>query len=252
MSHTLYYPRPMEDLDLGAPSHRPPTKSLLPTKSLPRRRRDRSPDLGRAKSHCLRQTKWWQEVDLPSKAYVYYHKNERILETRNLKVSTFLPPGLERHLQWLPSHHYLLGVGYASKGDVQLGVTATCLDEESVDTCAAREIEEELGSRLVMPLRTVDTVKMPNPRFRNFRHFTYFEGGAKNLSVVGFPYVPEEPRLDKTRKAVILIHDELSTLLDLMARIASAPGIAADGIDRVAAISVGDARFLASHLVSSI
>lgn len=171
---------------------------------------------------------------------------------KSLKVSTFIPPGFAQRLGWLDPSHYLLCVGYAERGDYQLGISGTCWRGEDEEATLEREVQEETGLLLKSSpsFEHFGIVRRFSPRFRKPRTYAYFGITPSTLAPGGFPYIPEERVNDKARKIVALIHGPLEEIRGLMTAIRDQPGFATDGIDRYAAISVEDAIDLVTHLPS--
>ena len=173
--------------------------------------------------------------------------------TLSLTVSTFIPPGFAHRLGWLDPLHYLLCVGYAERGDFQLGISGTCWKGEDKDAALEREVQEETGMLLKSSPSFEDfgVERRFNPRFRKPRTYAYFGITPLTLAPGGFPYTPESRTNDKARKIVALIHGPLKEMQALLTTIRDQPGFAADGIDRYAVLSVEDAIDLATHLPST-
>jgi len=198
---------------------------------------------------------WVRDVDLKNQASFVLKKDPSVIHRETaVTISTFIPPGLYERLCTFPPDHYLLGVGYASKGDLQLGVTGTACYGETPRQAVTREVQEETG--LVMKDETALVSIGAKSKARRDgrgkpRRYLFFSATPESLDFASF--APDNKGLEpnKSVKVVFLVHGLLATMEALIQRIGSLDGRPSDGIDRFAAIPIPDAIELARTLPST-
>ena len=188
---------------------------------------------------------WVRDVTLKNQASIVFRGHPGVVvREKDVTISTFIPPGLAERLATFPPDHYLLGVGYASKGDLQLGVTGTAQRGEYARAALAREVQEELG---MDPCRAVSMGQVAKGR----RTYYFYTGDFTSLDRLGFRVCDDTVSPNKSKKVVLLIHGPRDAMEDLLLTIGSLPGRPSDGIDRFAAIPLPDAIHLAKTLPST-
>jgi hypothetical protein len=139
--------------------------------------------------------------------YVRELKNDVIRFNQKLRISTFIPNGLEEMIKnYVPEHNYILGVCYQN-GDSQIGISGHPKTNESITQGFERELLEELC--LIYKLNTRHIFKVES----NF----FYCINIKNCYLGKFP--KENKLQDVISRSVICVYGTENDILKYLFKI---------------------------------
>jgi hypothetical protein len=138
--------------------------------------------------------------------------NNVAYEDENIKLSNFMPESLKEIIETIPDDHYILGVQYDVKNDIQVGITGTSHIKENWKRTVTREMAEEL--KLYPKFEEIEDSKITSDEKKTW--FCCKINVDKTLPSLNQTFKQEIPKKNCRKKIGVVVYGEFEKLYELL------------------------------------